>query len=162
MNRKKVKRVAVLLCLAVLVTGFAEQERIPKQGSALDQFYYAMETFYFPAAEAAGTDRQALAQKAADALVAVWTYFPDTQEKLVLMEAHFYQGMSLIELKEFEKAVAAFYHCFTDEHVPAAATNEYEADMMNYKNNAWYALMELREYLPWDHLERVDDYEPLE
>ena len=148
-------------CLLMPSHALGKNMAIQKQSSALDQFYHAMETYYFPASKAIGDERKKLAKQAAEALSAVWKYFPDCEDQLILMEAYYYQGMSFVELGESKKAMEAFYSCFSNKHVPAAATNDYEADMMSYKNDAWYALMELREYLPPEYLNYVDLYKPL-
>ena len=50
-HNKSVNGWAVLFCLALLLTGAAAETNIPQQETVLDQFYYAMETYYFPAAE---------------------------------------------------------------------------------------------------------------
>ena len=139
---------------------FGGNVAIPRQSNALDQFYHAMETYYFPASKAIGDERKKLAKQAAESLAAVWEYFPNCKSQLILMEAYYYQGMSFVELGESKKAMEAFYSCFSNKHVPAAATNDYEADMMSYKNDAWYALMELREYLPPEYLNYVNLYKP--
>ena len=158
-SMKKNVILVVMVLMAVLLAGCSGGKEIPKQKSALDQFYYAMETYYFPASYAEGEKQKRLAKKAADSLKAVWTYFPESEEKLVLMEAHFYQGMSLRQLEEPEKAGEAFYACYSFD-VPGTALNDHDMAMISYKDESWNALMELREYLPDEYLNEIDIYEP--
>ena len=67
--------------------------------------------------------------------------------------------MSLRQLEDMEKACDAFYACFSYD-VPATPLDDYEAEMISYKEEAWNALMELREYLTDEYLEETDTYEP--
>lgn len=159
-NMKKTILLLIVICI-LLATGYISITIIPKQSTVLDQFYYAMDKFYLPASNSTGFKRKFLAQKAVTAFEKVVKYFPESKQTLVIMEAYFYQGMALRELGENNAAVEAFYACFS-ANVPAVALDSYDANMMNYKDIAWNALMELREYVPMDYLEKIDEYEPMQ
>jgi hypothetical protein len=139
----------------ILAAKVAKTGAIPKQEDALDQFSHAMMTYYLPAGRAKGEERKKLCKKAILALAAVWEYFPETKSHLILIEAHFYQGMCYKSLGQTRKAVDAFLAAHRIP-VPGAALDKNQADQITYHRQARNQLMSLRKILTNQEREEIE------
>jgi len=158
---KSYRTPVVLILLSFLILGCSRKVEIPIQDSALNQFYYAMDTYYFPADKAEGSQRRNLAKKGTLAFQAVIDNFTDTIQPLVLMEAYFYQGKCWNELEEKEKAVESFWQCFSNPQISVAPKDSVGTAMLGYKDNAWQMLMELLDEAPTEYIYEIQSYEPM-
>ena len=76
----------------------------------------------------------------------MWVYFPKSESKLVLLEAHFYQGMCHKALSERREAATAFLAAYRMP-VPGAALDKTQADLITYHRHARRQLMDLLDVL---------------
>lgn len=150
--------VAVLLfvsCSSPQQSPAGQAFSVARQQSALQQFTYAMRNYYLPASNEQGDAANKLCREAVVAFDAVFTYFPDSDDFLPLVEARFYQGMCLVALNEKRKAAEAFLAAFRYP-LPGAPLNRNLADRINYHEQAGKQLMRLRLEMTPAEREEVD------
>ncbi|MBM3460860.1 MAG: hypothetical protein FJX76_02045 [Armatimonadetes bacterium] len=104
-------KIFVVAALLLLVGCARAGLEIPRQESALAQYFYARERYYDPAFEKKGAARQDALRDAVAAFQAVVREFPGEPECTTRALAEYYTGLCQLQLGETERARASFIRC---------------------------------------------------